>query len=375
MADWVRIRGSSVSNWRRPVRTPAPRGPRSLVSGHMAAGLGGRLAGDRLPRLMAVLGLLATATWVVPVVLSRGHGFDVSDEGSYVLAYRWWDSEPRNFTGAQYIYGPVFEALGHSVAWLRVVRVASVLVVHAVFGWAFMSWLRARFPVAVPSGTWVVAGTTALVAAGGVDLRVAAAQPRLQRRRRARMPGRHGCLPPVVACRAARRTAAGGTGTGAPASRPRDGAGQVVLGRRRALLPRRRVRGRGAGAPLGGLEALRRRGAGQRCCDGCPLRSARCVARRRRPTAGGGEPARRRLVAHRWRPAGPLRQQHPRDPRPDDRPACVGGRSGSGRRGPGTNQDAPGCSVGGGLRPHRGPRGGRRCRSVSVARGRWRRSG
>src|SRR4051812_19194686 len=92
-----------------------------------------RGSASRSPWLwVSLVALLATAVWVVPVLLSRGHGFDVSDEGSYVLSYRWWDSDARNFNGAQYLYGPVFEALDYSVAGLRVVRLVSVLATHAV---------------------------------------------------------------------------------------------------------------------------------------------------------------------------------------------------------------------------------------------------
>ena len=117
---------------------------------------------------VSVVAALATVVWVVPVLLSRGHGFDVSDEGSYVLSYRWWDSDARNFNGAQYLYGPVFAALDHSVAGLRVVRLVSVVAAHAVFGWAFMSWLQMRYPSAVPGRSGVVAGTLSIVAVGGV---------------------------------------------------------------------------------------------------------------------------------------------------------------------------------------------------------------
>ena len=138
------------------------------MSGRMAAGRRGPLVGGRLPWLVVLLSVLATGVWALPVVLSRAHGFDVSDEGSYVLAYRWWDTDLRNFTGAQYLYGPVFDALGHSIAGLRLVRLGSVLVAHLVFGWAFMAWLRARFPDAVPSRAWSIAGVAALVAVGGV---------------------------------------------------------------------------------------------------------------------------------------------------------------------------------------------------------------
>jgi hypothetical protein len=116
---------------------------------------------------VSVAAVVATAAWVLPVVVSRGHGFDVSDEGSYVLSYRWWDSDARNFNGAQYLYGPVFEALGHSVPALRIARLASVLVAHALFGWAFMSWLAVRFPSAGTRHA-VLAGTLGVVAVGGV---------------------------------------------------------------------------------------------------------------------------------------------------------------------------------------------------------------
>ena len=134
----------------------------------MAAGRRGLLPGGRLPWLVVLLSVLATAAWVVPVVVSRGHGFDISDEGSYVLSYRWWDTDLRNFTGVQYLYGPVFEALGNSVSGLRLARLASVLAAHAFFGWATMSWLRARYPEAVPSRVWALAGVLAIVAVGGV---------------------------------------------------------------------------------------------------------------------------------------------------------------------------------------------------------------
>ena len=51
----------------------------------------------------------ATGVWVASALLMAGRGFDITDEGFYVLSYRWWDSTPRVFTGVQYVYGPVFE--------------------------------------------------------------------------------------------------------------------------------------------------------------------------------------------------------------------------------------------------------------------------
>ncbi len=48
-----------------------------------------------------------------------GRGFAVQDEGTYVLSYRFWSSNPYFVSGSQYVYGPVFEALGESIPLLR----------------------------------------------------------------------------------------------------------------------------------------------------------------------------------------------------------------------------------------------------------------
>ncbi len=112
--------------------------------------------------------MLATSVWVVAALMMAGRGFDVTDEGFYVLSYRWWDSTPRVFTGVQYLYGPVFELLGWSIAGLRVVRLVSVVLVHLAFGWAFMSWLRTRRPEAPASRGWELAGALTILASAGV---------------------------------------------------------------------------------------------------------------------------------------------------------------------------------------------------------------
>ncbi len=116
----------------------------------------------------AAAALVATTVWVVAALLMAGRGFDVTDEGFYVLSYRWWDSTPRVFTGVQYLYGPVFELLGWSIAGLRVVRLVSVVLVHLAFGWAFMSWLRTRRPEAPTTRWWELTGALVVLATGGV---------------------------------------------------------------------------------------------------------------------------------------------------------------------------------------------------------------
>jgi hypothetical protein len=117
---------------------------------------------------VAAIATLAALAWIVAALVTVGHGFDTTDEGLYLLSYRWWDTDMQTFTGAQYFYGPVFAALGHSIAALRVFRVVTVVVVHATFGWTFMRWLRGHRPAAPASRLWEVSGTAAIVAAGGM---------------------------------------------------------------------------------------------------------------------------------------------------------------------------------------------------------------
>jgi hypothetical protein len=111
--------------------------------------------------------MLATCGWVVAAGLMTTRGFDITDEGFYVLSYRWWHSNLHSFNGAQYLYGPVFDALGHDVAALRAFRLVTVLVLTFVFALAFMSWLATHEPRVRPVH-WRVAGCSAIVASGGL---------------------------------------------------------------------------------------------------------------------------------------------------------------------------------------------------------------
>ncbi|RZU52568.1 hypothetical protein EV385_4441 [Krasilnikovia cinnamomea] len=109
-----------------------------------------------------------TLAWVAAGLRSAGRGLNVAEESFYLLSYRWWDVNLRTFTGAQYLYGPVFELLGHNIAHLRMFRIAAMVALHVVFGWSVMWWLRAQRPTAPASRLWEVTGILAIVAAGGV---------------------------------------------------------------------------------------------------------------------------------------------------------------------------------------------------------------
>src|SRR5215217_526816 len=120
-----------------------------------------------LTGVVVVAGVLA-AWWILTAGRAANEGFDLTDEGYYLLSYRWWDSNPLALTGVQYLYGPVFEWLGYDIVRLRFVRLLTVVVVHLLFGFSFMRWLRRRRPGAPPTKLWELAGMAVILAAGGM---------------------------------------------------------------------------------------------------------------------------------------------------------------------------------------------------------------
>lgn len=119
-----------------------------------------------LPVWAIVVAGLSTAAWTTAAVVMSSRGLDLTDESFYLLSYRWWDSTPRAFSGVQYLYGPVFEFLGHDVAALRIFRLATVLAVHAIFAWAFVTWLGSIREDVTRSTGW--AAGSLIVASGGI---------------------------------------------------------------------------------------------------------------------------------------------------------------------------------------------------------------
>lgn len=126
-------------------------------------------SGRRAALVVSILAGATTLVWAVAAVLMSRRGFDFTDEGLYLLSYRWWNDDLRSFSGTQYVYGPVFQLFGYDVGALRIFRLVTVLGTHAVFGWAFMTWLRTRRPEALASWHWELAGTMVVVAAGGIS--------------------------------------------------------------------------------------------------------------------------------------------------------------------------------------------------------------
>ncbi|MGA8248707.1 MAG: hypothetical protein WB797_17500, partial [Nocardioides sp.] len=117
--------------------------------------------------LITAIGVLCIAGWAVPALLMAGRGFSVQDEGTYVLSYRWWDTNPYFISGSQYFYGPLFELVHERIWVLRVLRVVMVVAANGWFGWAFCRWLSEHRGIRL---TWDarIGGTVLLTAAGGL---------------------------------------------------------------------------------------------------------------------------------------------------------------------------------------------------------------
>jgi hypothetical protein len=115
-----------------------------------------------------VLGVAVSSTWIVTAARSVGYGLDITDEGYYLLSYRWWSSNPLALTGIQYIYGPIFQLLHWDIERLRIFRLVTVVLGHLFFGWSFMRWLRVRRPDAPKTRLWEFAGIATILAAGGM---------------------------------------------------------------------------------------------------------------------------------------------------------------------------------------------------------------
>ncbi|MFM7537359.1 MAG: hypothetical protein ACKO91_16390 [Acidimicrobiales bacterium] len=116
-----------------------------------------------------MVGIVGSFAWIVAAAIGAGHGLDISDEGFYLLSYRWWQEDLRNFTGAQFVIGPVFQLLGYDVHLLRLARLAAFVIVHVLLGLSVARWLDASRPPGHASGGLRLApvAVVAIVVAGG----------------------------------------------------------------------------------------------------------------------------------------------------------------------------------------------------------------
>ena len=95
-------------------------------------------------------------------------GFDITDEGYYILTYRDWDTNLRDLHRVAVRLRAGLRPRGAERPGLRLVRLVSVLAAHMAFAWAFVTWLQVQ-PVGVHlSRAWRWAAGLGVVASGGV---------------------------------------------------------------------------------------------------------------------------------------------------------------------------------------------------------------
>ncbi|GAA1926250.1 hypothetical protein [Nocardioides marmoribigeumensis] len=102
------------------------------------------MTGRRANLIALGVGAGLICVWVAAVLAMLDRGFDLSDEGYYLLSYEHWRSLTRTHSGNQYVLGPIFNALHESVPALRGFRLVSVLASFSWFAWAFVRWADCR---------------------------------------------------------------------------------------------------------------------------------------------------------------------------------------------------------------------------------------
>ena len=76
------------------------------------------------------------------VWMATGRGIDVTDEGIYLVSYRWYRHPELVFNGAPALLGPLFQLVHWNVAWLRRMKLLLSLSSGLGLGLAVLAWVR-----------------------------------------------------------------------------------------------------------------------------------------------------------------------------------------------------------------------------------------
>jgi hypothetical protein len=89
--------------------------------------------------LVVVLGRLCWLAWT-----AAPRGVDFSDEGIYLVSYRYYRSPEMVYNGAPAVFGPLFDLVGQSVSSLRRIKLVLVLASGVGLGWATAAFVARR---------------------------------------------------------------------------------------------------------------------------------------------------------------------------------------------------------------------------------------
>ena len=86
--------------------------------------------------------VLARLVWLAWRAASRG--VDFTDEGIYLVSYRYYRNPEMVYNGAPAIFGPLFHLVGYSVVSLRRVKIILLVLCGLGLGWATAGFVRRR---------------------------------------------------------------------------------------------------------------------------------------------------------------------------------------------------------------------------------------
>lgn len=110
--------------------------------------------------------VLARLVWLAWTAAPRG--IDFTDEGIYLVSYRYYRHPEMVYNGAPALFGPIFQLFGYSVVALRRVKLVLVLVSGLGLGWSTATLIQRRQPEQLPAeGVAVRVAVSLFVAVGG----------------------------------------------------------------------------------------------------------------------------------------------------------------------------------------------------------------
>ena len=112
----------------------------------------------------------AVLTAVGVCVVAASRGLDLTDEGIYLITYRWYQHPELTFTSSSAIFGPIFRLFGWNIAALRVVKLVLVLATSGFLGQATYRYFSRRIAVVSTFGRTGHIAYVLMVLFGGISL-------------------------------------------------------------------------------------------------------------------------------------------------------------------------------------------------------------
>jgi hypothetical protein len=113
--------------------------------------------------------VLARLVWLAWTAASRG--VDFTDEGIYLVSYRYYRHPEMVYNGAPAFFGPIFQLFGYSLVALRRVKLILVVISGAGLGWSTAAFAPlGRLETLPKSAAAVRSSFTLFVAIGGFTL-------------------------------------------------------------------------------------------------------------------------------------------------------------------------------------------------------------